>query len=218
MITGVFGLPGAGKSSFLAYAAQKAVKGKPVYIGFPPFWRVPLGCEYPYKRVYSNFPIAGCYELKWEMLGYVDFSDCLILIDEIMHLCDSRDWKNFDAAKKYWFSMSRHYRSDVCFCSQSYDDCDRKIRNLTAQYLYIQNCGAWSRISPIAKSWAFDKNIEERFQQLPPIQCTYIYRRKYYHLFDSYTAQKMPENPALLWEVPQREKKKRKLVLPFVRP
>lgn len=213
MITGVFGLPGAGKSSFLAYAAQKAAKGKAVTVGFPPFWRIPLGSEWPYEKVYSNFPIKGCYELKWEMLGYVDFSHCLILIDEIMHVCDSRDWKNFDAAKKYWFSMSRHYHADLVYCSQGYADTDVKIRNLTAQLLYIQNVGAFSRVSPIAKSWAFDKNIDERFTQLPPVQSSFIYRKKYYHLFDSYHAKEMPPNPALLWEIPERPKKKRGILL-----
>lgn len=201
MITGIFGLPGAGKSSYLAYLAQRAARGKSIYVGTPPFWRLSIGDAYPYQRVYSNFPIAGCYELKWELIGYVDFSNCLILIDEIMHVCDSRDWKNFPDEKKYFFSMMRHYRSDCVFASQGWMDTDSRIRNLTSQLLYIQNRGAWSKITPIRKSWMIKKNIEEQFEQLPPIQSTYIRRRKYYHLFDSYTARKMPENPALLWEV-----------------
>ena len=204
MITGVFGLPGAGKSSFLAYLAQRASSGKSIFVGHRPFWALPIGDAYPYQRVYSNFPIAGCYELKWEMLGYVDFSHCLILIDEIMHVCDSRDWKNFPEEKKYWFSMSRHYHADLVWCSQSYMDTDVKIRNLTAQLLYIQNAGAFSRVTPVKKTWQINRSIDELYTQLPPLQSSYILRRKYYHLFNSYTARKMPENPALLWEVGKR--------------
>lgn len=201
MITGIFGLPGAGKSSVLAYFADRAVKGKSLRVGLPPFWSLSIGDAYPYERVYSNFPIAGCYELKWEMIGFVDFSKCLILIDEIMHVCDSRDFKSFPAEKKYWFSMSRHYRADVVYCSQGYMDTDVRIRNLTAQLLYVQNRGSFSRVTPIKKSWFIDKSIEERFELLPPLESSYIRRKKYYHLFDSYVAKKLPENPALLWEV-----------------
>lgn len=201
MITAIFGLPGAGKSSYLAYLAQRVQKGRRLYVGFPPFWRLPLGTAWPYERIYSNFPIAGCYKLNWDMIGFVDFSHCLILIDEIMHVCDSRDWQKFTAEKKYFFSMMRHYHSDMIYASQFYDDVDKKIRNLTEQILYIQNRGAFSRIAPIGKQIAIDRNIEQKFVELPPIQSSYILRKKYYHLFNSYHAKQLPENPALLWEV-----------------
>lgn len=102
MITCIFGLPGAGKSSYLAYSAQRASQGKRLFCGFRPFWDISLGSAYPYQRIYSNFPIAGCYKFDWEMVGTFDFSNSLILIDEIMQLCDSRDWKNFGAEKKYF--------------------------------------------------------------------------------------------------------------------
>jgi len=212
VITGVFGLPGAGKSSFLAYLAQRAARGKSISVGVRPFFSFPIGDAYPYKRIYSNFPIAGCYKLDWDMIGLVDFSECLILIDEIMHVCDSREWKNFSQEKKYWFSMHRHYKVDIIYCSQGFMDTDVRIRNLTAQLLYIQNVGVFSRVTPIAKSWFINKNIEERFELLPPLKSSYIFRRRYYHLFDSYTAKKLPENPASLWEVQPYDRKRKAAV------
>ena len=59
MISTVFGLPGAGKSTFLAYVAQLALHGKPLEIGHYPFWRVPLTAEARYQRVYCNFPTSS---------------------------------------------------------------------------------------------------------------------------------------------------------------
>lgn len=94
-----------------------------------------------------------------------------------------------------------------------YDDVDRKIRNLTELVLLIQNVGPFSRVSPIAKSIAVSGKIDENFQQCPPIQSGFILRSKYYHLFNSYAAKQMPENPSLLWEISPKPKKKRGILL-----
>ena len=63
MVQGVFGLPGSGKSTYLAKLAKKAFK--------------------KYDRVYSNFYIDGCYKLDFDSLGLVDYSDCLIFRQSI---------------------------------------------------------------------------------------------------------------------------------------
>ena len=77
MIEAVFGLPRSGKSTYLAYLAKKAQR-KGI-------------------KVYSNYYIDGCYTLDFENLGKYDYSDCLMLIDEISLLADSRDWKQFNS-------------------------------------------------------------------------------------------------------------------------
>lgn len=200
MITGIFGLPGAGKSSFLAYLSQRATQGKTLCCGH--LWaKIPLTSERWYDRIYSNFPMRGCYKLDWENLGLFDFSHSLILIDEIMHVCDARDWKDFDKNKKYFFSMARHMGTSIIYASQGYADTDVRIRNLTAQILYIRNEGAYTSVTPVLKSWDFKHSIDECYALQPPIARTRIRRKKYYHLFDSYTYKKLPENPALLWEM-----------------
>ena len=78
MITGIFGLPGSGKTCFLTYLAFKALSGKEPCIGMFS-WRVPVGDAAPYKRVFTNFPVPGCIQLDFDALGMYDFSDSLIL-------------------------------------------------------------------------------------------------------------------------------------------
>ena len=61
MISGVFGLTGAGKSSFLAWCASRAQRGKRLHIGLSAAGGVWLQDESSkaYDRIYSNFPLKG---------------------------------------------------------------------------------------------------------------------------------------------------------------
>ena len=105
MIRCIFGLPGSGKSTYLARIARQNIRRG--------------------VKVYSNFFIAGTYTLDFDRLGLDDYSDCVMLIDEISLFCDSRDWKKFTPAAKYFFTNHRHYNVDIYVCSQSYEDMDR---------------------------------------------------------------------------------------------
>ena len=57
---GVFGLPGAGKTTFLTKYAQRCLAGKS-------FLRTP-----PHSRVFTNFMCAGCYKFDFDDLVYQD--------------------------------------------------------------------------------------------------------------------------------------------------
>lgn len=220
MICGVFGLPRAGKSTFLTREAMLALKQqrkaekfasrnrkllrkkfrcKQLSIGHL-MWQKNIGEFAPYKRIFCNFPLSGAYKLDFDSLGVYDFSDSLIIIDEIMLLCDSRDWKNFRANLRDFLALHGHYRCDIIYCSQGYQDTDLRIRNLTERIFYIEKKGAWTRVRPIDKGWSFDEQIREGYDLAPPLGSTWIYRKKYYKHFDSFAAPQMPENPALLWD------------------
>ena len=86
MIFGVFGLPRSGKTTYLCKIAKSYIKRG--------------------IRVYSNFPCHGCYKLDFSKLGRFDFSNCVLLIDEISLVADSRDWKNFNSDLVYFFTKS----------------------------------------------------------------------------------------------------------------
>lgn len=58
MVEGIFGLPGSGKSTYLAKIAKGYLK-KGI-------------------KVYSNFYVKGCYHLDFDDLGVHDYSDCAI--------------------------------------------------------------------------------------------------------------------------------------------
>lgn len=200
MISTIFGLPGSGKSTVLAWAADRALHGKPLEVGHFPFWRVPLTDHVKYRRIYCNFPIAGTYMLQWDHIGKYDFSNSLILLDEITLTADSRKWKNFSDDKVYFFSMHRHYNCDVILASQAADRMDRTLRDLTAHYFYCIKEGGKTRILPIQPDFKAE-TMSMKYSYAARLSSSKIRRKKYYSMFDSFACAALPENPANLWEV-----------------
>lgn len=179
MIQGIFGLPGSGKSTYLAKLAKKANKKG--------------------EKVYSNFYIKNCYKLDFDDLGIHDYSDCLILIDEISLFCDCRSWKNFSKELVYFFTNHRHYNVNIVYCSQSYADCDKKIRNLTDSLYYIQSSilPYVSTVRHIDKAFSVSENITECYKLSGfPRLC---FRPLYYKYFDSFVRRPLPNNEAEPW-------------------
>ena len=89
MIIEIFGLPRSGKTTTLCMIAQNALKGKSV-----------LGLG-KYENVFTTFFCRGCKKLDFADLGKYDFSNSLILIDEISLYADNRNFKNFDSDLLY---------------------------------------------------------------------------------------------------------------------
>lgn len=201
MISGVFGLPGAGKTTFLTWIARRALQKKPLYVGH--LWgRVPLG-EFPsYKRVYTTFPVHGCFRFDYEnTVGIYQYENCLILIDEMSHVQDNRDYKNYTHAKKYWWSMLRHMKIDLVYCSQSYQDCDKKIQNMTTSLFLIEKRGSRSRISPVVPEQLIQHHeISVGYSIAPWICRTTLNRKKLYQYFDSFDFKRLPPIPAVAWD------------------
>ena len=135
MVSGIFGLPGSGKSLLLGLIADRAVKGKSIN-----YKSLNIGRCRSYETVYTNFPFNGACKLDFESLGHSDYRDCLILIDEIMMLADSRNFKNFGDNLKFFFSMHRHFNIDLVYASQEW------ISNE-----YLDENGKWGRID--ANRW-----------------------------------------------------------------
>ena len=91
MITGYFGLPGSGKTTFLTMLAQKELK------------RMAKG-KSPYKHILTNFYCEGCEKIDFNDLGRYQFDNALILLDEITIDADNRDFKNFGKEKVTFFT------------------------------------------------------------------------------------------------------------------
>lgn len=190
-VYGVYGLPGAGKTTFLTYVAQRSLAGKS-------FRDIPA-----YDTVFTNFECTGCYKLDFDKLGIYDFRDCLILIDEIMLLADCRDYKSFSEDKKYLFSNHRKHHVDIIYCSQGWDDVDRKVRILTTEYFLIKNFWQFTCIQPINRTMSADGKMQDRYTLSAPLSWYFIYRPKYYQHFDSYNGRKLKSFKPELWELPQ---------------
>lgn len=198
MVVGVFGLPRAGKTTLAAKLNRAAQRGKALSVGFGA-WKVRIGEFAPYTRVYSNFPLPGALKLDFDALGRYKVENALILIDEISLVCDSRDYKNFKSYTKEFFALSGHFRCDICYFSQGWEDTDKRIRNLTAVLLYVDKFCGWSRVRPIHKSWSIDGSITEGFQLAPPLASSWIWRKSYYGDFDSFSVPNLPSLQAESW-------------------
>ena len=125
MVTGYFGLPGSGKTTFLTRIAQKELtkiaKGKS-----------------PYSHILTNFYCRGCEKIDYRQLGNFEISNALILLDEITLDADSRNFKQFDDAHKQFFLLHRHYNCDVIYFTQQYDGVDKKIRDITSNLFFVK--------------------------------------------------------------------------------
>lgn len=185
MISGIFGLPGAGKSVFLAKCAQTALRGKPLKVG---------GHYLHYgdaEHVLTNFYCDGCKKFDFDDLGKYDFHNCLFLCDEISLLADSRNFKTFSDDAKFFFSQHRKGANTFIWCSQAYDDVDKRIRNLTDNYYHIRPSTFFgdkmSTIVPIEPYFDIQQGRPVTgYQFAPPVQHGHIWLPKYWELINSY--------------------------------
>lgn len=177
MMTGIIGLPRQGKSTLLAKIAKKRLK-KGI-------------------KCYSNFPMKGCLKLNFNDLGKKNFHDCCILIDEISLFADCRNFKDFGDNLVYFFTNYGHFNVEIFYCTQNYDDCDKKIRCLTDELYSITSFWRFSLCRPIVKSIIIDGDIKNCYveKRIPKI----IYRPFYYDMFDSYNRRELPEVDDRLW-------------------
>lgn len=173
MITCVFGLPGSGKSTLMAKMAVQAMKPR----------------NKRYDRVYCNFFLLGAYPIQFRDLGIYNFENSLILIDEAMNEADSRGFKSFTSELKYFFSNHRHYGCDVVYFTQAYDDVDKKIRNNTAELLYIRKFLFWSFTTPIVRKIIindYTNEIQTGYRMKGFLSSRWYFRPRYYKYFDSF--------------------------------
>lgn len=186
MITGYFGLPGCGKSTFLTKLAKKYQNQ-----GYRVF-------------CLRDYPVDGCYLFDWSQLGVVDMSNSVILIDEISLRADNRDYKRFSDQIKQFFILHRHYHCDIIWFTQQYDGVDRKIRELTTCLYYIRSAGMFSYAVRIDRFIHIDKENKEikvgyKISTIFQILFAWLnssfqlcYRPKYYKFFDSFKAPPLP--------------------------
>lgn len=202
MIIGVFGLPRSGKSTLLAYCAECALRHKALACGRGA-WRVSLGDFAPYDRVYSTFPILSkngkICKLDCSQLGKIEIKKSLLLIDEISLIFDSREYKNFPKHCKEFFALHGHWENDIIYASQGFEDCDKRIRNMTDTLLYVDRAGRFSRVRPIRKEWSIDGSIVEGYTLCPPLSSRWLYRPKYYDMFNSFSVPALPTVPPESW-------------------
>lgn len=201
MISCYFGLPGVGKSTFLAKIAQKELK------------RIKKG-KSVYKRVFTNFPVKGCYELNFKNLGIFDYSYSLVLIDEITLDADNRQFKSFPVHVRDLFILHRKHHMDIIYFTQNWNAVDKKIRDLTATLYYLKRLSHFTVGVRVFRNFDINKyssemvfgyrfpNTWERIKSyiVPGFSiCCFCFRPLYYKYFDSWDAPALPSTTYKEW-------------------
>lgn len=180
MIYEIFGLPGTGKTTALTAEAQAQLKGKSL-LGLP-----------VHKNIYTSFYCQGCNKLIVDELKDCAFEDATILIDEISLYFDNRNFKCFDSEYVHFFKTHRHDGIDLVWASQSINDADKKIRDVTDTIFLCENARfGYSVLKRIYHNAGFNHGIPfDRYDIAPRLKWIYIRRKKYYKYFDSFETYK----------------------------
>lgn len=128
-----FGLPGSGKTMFLAKTAYDNAD-----------------CHILTNDQFSTLDIASDV-VERETFGMYDYKKDdeklnLILWDEAsLNGFDNRDWKSFDKYSMEFLKRIRKYNSAIVFSNQGWDELDKKIKEGLCNYVYYcQNKGSYS--------------------------------------------------------------------------
>lgn len=192
-----FGLPGAGKSTMIAYMARKYINGKRGY-----------------KNVYSNMnmDLEGYWKIGVDDFGKYNIHDGIVLFDEATIGMSNRASRDLPKRLIDWFILHRHYRTDVLLFTQRWDGIDKTLRIIADSCFYVHKgiiLGKWFTsyyqipydiIIPDADDGS-GENLGEIVQgycqphRLAQIFCHRVYRPRYYKMFDSFEAPPLPALP-----------------------
>ena len=181
MIKGYFGVPGVGKTTTLVKEYRKNRK--------------------KYKNIYTvNVDIKGCKRITKEDFRKYEFEDSLILWDEITLDYDNRDFKNFTKEDKESWLLHRHMGVDIIYCTQNYENVDKKIKDITLELWYMSKSvvpilAEFTTCKKIYRTININENTSEltlgyRFcnliESLFVSNFKIIFRRRFYKYFDSW--------------------------------
>ena len=188
----IFGSPGSGKSTVLAQISR---------------WYIKKGA-----KVYANFPLEGTTLIDDKDIGYYNFHNSVILLDEAGISYNNREAFSKkglmqDPARLQYWKLVRHYlqvpggfKGSLFIASQSWEDVDKKVRDLSTNYFLIKKAiiPCFTIIKPIYKKVEIDDQTHQPtdFYVLGTIfSWRLCFRRKYYKYFDSFIAPELPDYP-----------------------
>lgn len=191
MIRIFFGSPGAGKTTLAVRQLYKMKRRR----------------RQPYDYYYSNFSNALCASVDLTGLGTWTFPEhSYIVIDEAGIEFNNRNYKSFPKELISWMKLHRHFKCDVDFISQSWEDTDITIRRLADELWYIKRFGPFTIVRRVYKFVTINEETSQiqdgyRFAKIikkflpPPFRENSFYlvfRPRFYRYFDSYSRPSVP--------------------------
>ena len=188
-VTMFVGLPGSGKTTIAAMLAKH--------------------CSKKHILCWSNVPIKGTLQYDWfEHFGNFNMYPGLIIMDEAGITVDNRNWeKNMPKDKVEFLKLLRHYHVKLVIFSQTWNDCDLKLRSMTSKLFIVKRSllPMTTKAVPVYRTIDVDKETKEFkeiynkdgliFSLFSTKRC---FRPFYYNMFDSWDA---PEKSSYNWEV-----------------
>lgn len=139
-----FGQPGCGKTTLACRTVFKYKKRK------------------RYDRYFLNFPNTIGSVCNVDGLGEWTFPEnSFVVIDEAGIEYNSRKFKSMSQQFISWIKLHRHYKCDVDFISQSWEDVDITIRRLADQLWYVRRLGPFTLVRRVYKFVTVDENTHQ---------------------------------------------------------
>lgn len=183
-----FGKKGSGKTSMLAKLAK-------IYF------------RKGYRVFCTEENIAFTHYIPYSVIGQYWFPEdkpCLVLIDEIACLWNSRDFKTTPKAVRDYMRFTRHNKIVLCCFSQQFNDADLQVRN-QFDYLYMAcRYGNFTIYKQIDKTCCLQTDINgqgqisESYTFVPKFKLgarKIIYLPRYRKYFNSYSRLPIPDLP-----------------------
>lgn len=207
MITCYFGVPGAGKNTFLASIAIKEIIKQKLHL------------KNAYEHIYTDFYVFGAEKFKYEYIKKYKMYNSLILIEEMGLNADNRKFANFTDAERDFFTLHRHLGCDLFYATQDYSKVDPKIRGLTQDLWFLTKSVVpffkhFTGAKRIYRTIAINENYGElilgyRFcnliESLFVSNYKFCFRPFYYKFFDSFDEGALADRPVLESEPWARE-------------
>lgn len=170
MIRIFFGSPGCGKTTTSVRFIRKEQKKHAKYLKwknkriksplkmlkywlFPPFF---------YDDYYTNFDCKLSQSVDLNDLGQWTFPPYTHLtVDESGIEYNNRKFKSLSQDTIKWFKLHRHYKVDVDFYSQSWEDTDVTIRRLADEYWHIKRLGIFTMLRKVRKFVTINENDKQ---------------------------------------------------------
>lgn len=158
MITGIFGKPRSGKTTYAAMMVQKNKKQLSLVRKFP-FMRLFV---HPYDYVYcTDETIQDTITVDYTNLGkWRPPRNSLLILEEAGIGLNNRNWKALSNDAAYLFALHGHIGCDILWSSQTVD-VDKKLLSRTHRLFLCSRLSMFTVLQPISFSVDVDNETHQ---------------------------------------------------------